>query len=119
LESLRQRIGGGSGSFRMKAFNADASRSKTKMTMQPAKRIATENPALARMLATLERQAMHDHIVRKFRAFSRELGDGPSESDLRTFAHLAIAEQRMAGAHERSEDAVLDRACAGEPEITK
>ncbi len=85
----------------MKTFHADSSHSETKMTIRHARTrcsLATPQAASAfeLMLATWERQAMHDLIVRKFEACARDRGPGPSDSDLRSFARSAVAEQRLA-----------------------
>ena len=93
----------------MKALNADVSHSETKMNIQPANSNAPASRALDRMLATLERQAIQEQIVRSFRAFACGFGEGPSELDLRTFARLAIVEQRAARALGRFEDVALVR----------
>ncbi|MDM0015480.1 hypothetical protein QTH87_23755 [Variovorax sp. J22P168] len=52
--------------------------------------------AMDLMLATLQREAVHDRIVRAFAAQALSNGSGPIEDDLRIFASLVVTEQRLA-----------------------
>jgi hypothetical protein len=77
------------------------SHAETKMTVQHASARRAVSPPhratrLDLLLATLQREAAHDRIVRMFVASAFDRGPGPSEADLRSFAQLAVTEQRLA-----------------------